>query len=143
MSTLRGRAPLGAFVPGAGAAWILSQLAAVDVEKHTAGFRRIGRPDVASGIEQGLAQLREAARQWQERTPSDGGSAEVPPGETVRGSASAMVDTATAAASLGVGQRRVRQLLTAEVLAGRRVAGRWVVDSGDLARMVAERRLTA
>lgn len=135
---------LGACVRGGAAVW-LSSLAAPHAESLAARLRATGRGDVAADVERAMVELAEAGRAWQdaERDPVSGpGSAELPGGSPVPGSGPAQVDCPRAAAALDVTERRVRQLLAAGTLAGRKVAGRWFVDVGDLERVRVERGLT-
>jgi len=140
--SVRGRVLLGAHVAGPAAVWAFRHLEG-KAEDSARYYRGIGRPDVAAAIERAVAELREAGRAWQDAAVSGGGSAEVPPGEVVPGSVSAVVDTPTAAAALALSERRVRQLLAAGLLDGQKVGGRWVVDVDDLQRVRTDRRLTA
>ncbi len=140
------RALLGAHVQGPAAAWLSARIHESDVAASVAHFRGVGRADVAVSIESAVAQIREAARAydaWRGAGVSGGGSAEVPLSGRGAGSSRGVVDTSTAAAALGVTERRVRQLLEAELLDGRKAGGRWVVDGEDLERLCEDRRLTA
>jgi len=139
----RRRALLGACVRGGAAAWLLS-LAAPEAEGMAAALRGTGRGDVARDVERAVLELRAVAEAWRDAErddPSGPGSAELPAGGGVPGSAAGVVDTPAAAAALDVSERRVRQLLAAGTLKGARVGGRWVVDRADLERVRARREL--
>lgn len=138
---------LGANVRGAAALWIVRRTAkdASDSIRH---FRAIGRLDVVEQLEDAMAQLRVVAKLWSaaEGLSSASGSAEVPtnaePAES-RVSEDALLGTAEAAGRLDVSERRVRQLLEDESLAGRKKSGRWLVEPDSLEELVARKELTS
>lgn len=122
-----GRRPRPAPVPGA-AAWVL-----------TVFLRRQGLTEWLPGVMANLTgeereQLREAlmdleqtAEDFKAWRTSDLGSSEVVDSETAARS-SHEFSVRDAAGVLGVSDRRVRQLLTAGALTGRRDAWSWLVD---------------
>lgn len=151
----RGRRPLGAHVTGYAAVWawnILGDKAADSIRHHLT----TGRPEIAQQIADAVAELREAARQHLEAgdlpTTSGRGNAEVETGPVAAvseplGSGSlgfqGEVDVRAAALVLSVSPRRVRQLLEVGDLSGRQDrTGRWSVDTDDLHRLAADRRIT-
>lgn len=140
---MTGRRPLGANVGGVAAVWVLRRVEP-DIAASVRHFRSIGRDDVARELVATFADLREAARQWQESEGATGaGSPEVPPGEggAVSGVPAVAVGCGTAARALNVSGRRVRQLLAAGALTGtKRDDGTWAIDPTDLARVAADRR---
>lgn len=140
---MTGRRPLGASVGGVAAVWVLRRVEP-DIAASVRHFRSIGRDDVARELVATFADLREAARQWQESEGATGaGSPEVPPGEggAVSGVPAVAVGCGTAARALNVSGRRVRQLLAAGALTGtKRDDGTWAIDPTDLARVAADRR---
>ncbi|NSX37818.1 helix-turn-helix domain-containing protein [Pseudarthrobacter oxydans] len=78
--------------------------------------------------------LRAAAIYWNEQQAEQRGQAPAPqePAEEAPAPAADDLSAAEAAEVLGCTERRVRQLLAAERLQGRRVAGRWLVDAGSV-----------
>lgn len=141
-----GRRHLGAQVRGVAVLWVLRRIEA-DIEKSVAHYRSTGQPRVADALAAMYADLREAERQYLEARDgavappqaSAAGNAEA--AERDGGAVSELVDCPTAAASLGISDRRVRQLLTAGVLTGTKTAGRWLVDREDVERLALDRRL--
>ncbi|MGO1600622.1 MAG: hypothetical protein ACTHX0_13440 [Brachybacterium sp.] len=151
----RGRRPLGAYLDGYAAAWVWAMVRD-RVDDSIRGYTERGRPDIAASIRNGVADLRESEQQRLEAVdrpiPADLGTAEVLAGldsteSEPLGPPSGFhseVDVRAAAAALEVGERRVRQLLSAGDLTGRQDrTGRWSVDADDLDRLVADRRITA
>lgn len=143
---MTGRRPLGANVAGVAAVWVLRRLEP-DIAASVRHFRAIGREDVAAELVATFADVREAARQWQEsRGASDVGSAEGAPVDRgpVSDQLAVAVGCETAARALNVSGRRVRQLLATGALTGRkRDDGTWAIDPHDLARVAADRRISA
>lgn len=126
------------------ASWLLEQLAQrgttrASVRAHGAWLRGLPQPyaaRLAADLEGSWAQLEASALDHQERMrarqlgrASADGSAEVV--ETEMGAGSVMsgeMTTQEAADMLGIGARRVGQLLAAGELQGRKVGGAWRVD---------------
>ena len=147
------RPQLGAHIRGPAAVWLLRGIRDGAEADAVAHFQRVGRPDVAAVIADAMAQLREAARQWEAAVRADGasvdGSAEAGSTEAGGGSSqlggrppggSEVVDTATAAGRLGVSERRVRQLLADGPLTGRKVGRQWLVERTSITEYQAMRR---
>ena len=151
----RGRRALGATIAGPAAVWVWNSLGD-RTDRAVRHYLARGDRDTARAILDGMADVREAARQHLEAVdrpiPADLGTAEVLGGlgsteSEPLGPPSGFhseVDVRAAAAALKVGERRVRQLLRAGDLTGRQDrTGRWSVDADDLDRLVADRRITA
>lgn len=143
----RGRRALAATVRGPAAVWLynLASDRAADSIRH---FMSTGEEETAREIGAALAELREAATQL--RDASGRGTTEVSSRPIPRGSTSNLdgfhvgLDVRGAAAALDLGERRVRQLLTAGALRGTQDrTGRWSVDPDDVDRLRADREATA
>lgn len=143
---MTGRRPLGAYVSGVAALYVLRRVEG-DVPGSVAHFRATGQPDVAAALVALHGDLREAARQY--IASRDGDPAATDSGSPVAASAAdagtfnQAVDCQAAAAELGVSDRYVRQLLAEGTLAGRKVGGRWLADAEDVTRLARDRRLPA
>lgn len=134
------RRPLPASVPGVVAAWLLRKVDENDVRTSVRSLRAYGRTDVAEQLATAYLDLREAAKQFLEAAEgADPGGSALPDDD--EDGPSEWVDCPAAAAALGVGDRRVRQLLTDGRLHGRKVGGRWLVDAADVALRATDRRL--
>lgn len=123
------RPVLGAHLAGFAAFYFAPVLAAAVPRLEDLG--REGRVDpVLLGQARGFAAAAQvAADQWATWRASVDGNTEVSGGEAVGGSGRDLdMSTARAADTLGVSPRRVRQLLDAGVLTGRRAGRVWLVD---------------
>jgi len=144
---------LGAHIPALAAVWVLRRLNAADVEDSLRHLRSTGQGAAAEQVAYGIGQLREAARQWEQRNRDDGVSvdgsaeaavAEIAPRSGMRhgDSSAAVVSTGAAAGMLDVSERRVRQLLAGGLLAGQRIGRQWLVERDSVEAYKADRGLT-
>lgn len=122
---------LGAHVSGV-SAWVLTSI--LERAKALDSIQRMpaeARAEVLATYDS----LRAAAIYWNEQQAEQRGQATTPaqePRENAPASPSDDMSAAEAATALGCTERRVRQLLAAERIQGRRVAGRWLVDAGSV-----------
>lgn len=148
-----------AVVPPYAARWLLAQAARGPVtlgsmRAEALRLRQAGRPDLASQLELGSAQLRMSARAWVaacDRAAADELAAltsehESAPAEMPAPAASSMqavsVTAAEAAHRLGVTPQRVGQLLRSGRLPGRRIGRVWLVERAAV-EAAREERLSA
>ena len=141
-------APRFAVLPPYVAQFVLSRLERAGFtgeafRSHAAFLRSSGRPDLAAFVELGHAQLRASAAQHRAALAdpiSVDGSAETEIGAVGAGSgASEWMTTQEAAEMLGVGARRVGQLLSRGALSGRKVGRSWVVERGSVVDLLEAR----
>lgn len=122
---------LGASVRGLAAAWLWRRVQA-EATGAPAALARVAGTDAGRQLEQALAELREAAAQWEERVTGGPVSAVGSPetGLEETGAQSPVVDymgTGEASSVLGVTPRRISQLAQAGVLEGRKVGRTWML----------------
>ena len=133
----------GVQIKGRGA-WVLAKL--LENANAFQSIRRIpadaGRADAMEAYEA----LRAAAIYWAaEREDRPGNERRTPTGDALAHSqgtpdpASDAISAADAAALIGCTERRVRQLLAAETLEGKRVAGRWLLNARSVEAFVLAR----
>jgi excisionase family DNA binding protein len=135
------RTLLGAYVEGS-AAFLLERFLDPEIEDRLAGLARGGaHPEHLRAVRRAMAQIREAARQWQELQLAAcvSANAQGPPAQAVSGSGTE-VSTREAADMLGRTASRVRQLISEGALTGRRVGREWLVDRGSVETLVEIRR---
>lgn len=122
---------LAASVRGLAAAWLWRRVQA-EATGAPAAVARVAGDRAGRELELALAELREAAVQWEERVTEGPvaviGSSETVLGETRAQSAVMEIGTSEAAAVLGVTTRRVGQLAQAGVLVGRKVGRQWMLS---------------
>lgn len=148
---MRGWAELPvAAVPGFAARWLLVQMrrgpvTGAEVRAAVVMWRSQGRPDLAVQLEVAWAQLKLAAREWDdaagqlEAFASESGEAKAG-GSVGPSGQSEEIATKEAAVMLGVSAQRVGQMVKVGTLAGRRVGGSLMVDRASVEALVAARR---
>ena len=87
-----------------------------------------------------VAEIRDAAEAWQELEPSGAGRTEVGRTEVGGSSSHDEISSSEAGDLLGVGARRVGQLVDEQQLDGRKVGGRWLVSKESVVSLMNARR---
>jgi len=136
--------PRFAVVSSYAANWVLHQIPPHVWRQATDGALLAGRPEFQRELVRARRQLAAAAQEWlRPSLASASGSAEAARAEVGEESAVSSldwVDSATAADQLGVGLRRVRQLLDGGRLSGLRVGGRWRIDAESVRMALNDRK---
>lgn len=137
----RGRRALSASVDGYAARWIINRIGA-EGDDYALRLAAQGHHARAASIANALAELREADRQATAVPGTTATPKPAPPSPSTRTARTGpgLVPVHVAADRLGIGARRVRDLIAAGDLTAHKHGHAWAIDSEDLDRLTAERR---